>query len=329
MLPLLPMRPRYLEKIWGGARIAALPGKRAHPPPPTKVGEAWEVADLPEGSSTVAEGPLAGRTLAEIGRADGENLRGRFHVDRRFPLLVKLIDASDDLSVQVHPDAAWAAAHPGTFSKDEAWLMVEADQGARILHGFTDGVDPAAFRASIAEQRADALLRAVVMAPGDVVHVPPGTVHAIGRGLLVLEVQEPSDTTFRVYDYGRLEHGRPRALHVDQALEVATFGPQPPPRCAARPLPGGDGVEREELVRSRAFVMERWQLAAGTRTALELPPDAPGVLFALDGAVDVSAEESACALETGASLVVPACRRRAVLAARGGTASVVAMFPAG
>lgn len=318
------MRPKFLEKIWGGSRIAALPGKQC---PAGNVGESWEVADLPEGSSTVAGGPLAGQTLTSLAVTHGTDLLGRYQAGKRFPLLVKLIDAAAELSVQVHPDSTYAASHPGTFSKDEAWLVVHADEGARILHGVHDGVKVADFQRAIEENRADKLLRSTVMHAGDVVHVPPGTLHAIGPGLLILEVQEPSDTTFRVYDYGRLENGKPRALHVKQAMEVSDFGPQPPVKQSHHTVFAGNGVKHDTLVTSRSFVMQRIHLDAGSHYLLDFPAGAPAVLFALGGTVDISAGDSHVVMARGSTVVSPACFKGVRLAAADHPATAIVMLP--
>jgi mannose-6-phosphate isomerase len=317
------MRSKYLEKIWGGSRIAALPGKQANPPTGSHVGESWEVADLAEGTSWVEGGPLNGQSLSSLAKERGKELFGSAHVNGRFPLLVKLVDADADLSVQVHPDATYASTHAGTFSKDEAWLVVHANDGARILHGVKDGVGAAEFQRGIEENRADKLLRNTVVHAGDVVHVPPGTIHAIGPGLLILEVQEPSDTTFRVYDYGRLENGKPRALHVKQAMEVANFGAQPPVKQAHHTVFAGAGVKHETLVSSRAYTMQRVHLDGGAHFSLDFPANAPAVLFTLGGTLSVDEHM----LPRGGTLVVPACVPGVKLAAREHAATAIVMLP--
>ena len=299
MLPaVLAMKPHYVEKLWGGARLGALAAKKrpGHAPPFAKTGESWEVADLPEGCSVVDGGPLHGRTLRDVVAEHGRAVCGERAVAGpdgvlRFPLLVKLLDAADDLSVQVHPHAAYASAHPGTFSKDEAWLVVAAEPGAKVLHGLKDGVDRAAFERAITDGTAAQCLREVHVAVGDVLRIAPGTMHAVGRGCLLLEVQEPSDTTFRVWDYNRVEAtGKKRALHIEQALAVARFGKQDPPLV---------GSADERAVRTPLYAMsikrvDHEQLV--TRRAGE-----PAVVFVLDGEVlvdDVLVPKGGTALVT-------------------------------
>lgn len=297
------MTPLFLEKIWGGQTVATLPDKGV-PAGMNNVGETWEVADLAEGQSRVAGGPLAGKTLGAVVESHGAALLGPGRRGaRRFPLLVKMVDAADRLSVQVHPGAAYAATHPGTFSKDEAWLVMATAPGAYVLHGFVEGVDKAAFEKAIANNRAETLLRRIEVAPGDVVHVAPGTVHAIGPGVTLLEVQEPSDTTFRVYDYGRRDaSGQPRALHVAQALEVCRFGPQPV--AVMEPTPSGRG---RLLVQTDSYFMEELLLPAqvGAAAGFSLSPTSPLVAFCLEGRAAMLADDERVDLPRGRTVLLP------------------------
>jgi mannose-6-phosphate isomerase len=319
LAPVLAMRPHYVEKLWGGARLAALPAKRraGHPPPAgRRIGESWEVADLVEGSSHVdheARGTRAGagaslRSLVEEHGRSVVGARARPGPDGvlRFPLLVKLIDAGDDLSVQVHPDEAWARAHPGCFAKDEAWLVVHAEPGAQVLHGLKEGVDRAAFERAIAAGRVHELLRAVRVSAGDVLRIRPGTFHAVGRGCLLLEVQEPSDTTFRVWDYDRRDDsGRARPLHVEEALAVGRFGAQDPPLV-------GDAVPGAVAVETPLYAMQLVALAGGAARAVPRSEGEPAVVFVLEG-------EAVLRAEGDDAVTVPA----------GGSALVVAAAPVG
>ena len=234
--PLYPLKlaPIYKEKVWGGRALAArgrdLPGDGDTP-----VGESWELADLAVTStgggggserSAVANGPLAGRTLHELVATHGSALLGDLPLTAAggFPVLLKYLDANANLSVQVHPSPAWAAAHADAHLKSEAWYIVDAAPGAVIYKGLIDGVTPDALRAAL-RQNTDAavvpLLRAVPVQPGDCHYLVSGTCHALGAGVLVAEVQTPSDTTYRVYDWGRTG----RELHVEPALACIDFDP--------------------------------------------------------------------------------------------------------
>jgi len=228
----LKFKPDLKEKIWGGKRLGRMyrvadSGRR--------IGEAWLIED----TVAVSDGPLAGLTMSEIVRRDPAGILGTLGQAAgcgaspagaaaicRFPLLIKLLDASDVLSVQVHPDDAYARAREQQpFGKCEVWYVLEAEPGAQIIHGFKHHMSRDALRQAISEGRLADVLETVRVKPGDVVLNTPGTVHALGAGMLVYELQQFSDLTYRLYDWGRLENGRPRALHIDQSIEVADLAP--------------------------------------------------------------------------------------------------------
>ena len=235
----LTFEPILKEKVWGGRRLARY-GKAL--PEGTLVGESWEVADLAETSasgggggearSVIATGSLAGRTLHDAMEAWGARLLGsaRPAADGGFPLLVKFLDAREHLSVQVHPSPEYARSHPGAHLKTECWYVLEADLGSVIYKGVKRGVSQEDFERAL--RRGDGegvvvLLEAVPAVPGECHNLPSGTVHALGAGVLVAEVQTPSDTTFRVYDWAK-EYGRAgRDLHVEQAMACIDFRPAP------------------------------------------------------------------------------------------------------
>jgi mannose-6-phosphate isomerase len=326
-LPPLPMRPIFVEKLWGGARLGRLPAKQREghrPPHDVAVGESWEVADLPEGQSFVDEhavcASFAGRALGELVREHGHALVGTARATDRFPILVKLIDAAEDLSVQVHPGDAYAAAHPGSASKDEAWLVVDTADGARLLHGFVDGVSRDLFADAVKKGLPHELMRAQAACVGDVLHVSPGVVHAIGAGVMVLEVQEPSDTTFRVWDFDRVDvTGKKRALHIDAAMAVARFDEQPPVLSQPRRDAGFD-----VLCETRSFVMRAVDVNGEQPLTLSVLPDAALVLHAAFGDVEFVWDDHVVALPHGASCVLPASCGAVVFPARGrGTRAIV------
>jgi mannose-6-phosphate isomerase len=260
----LPLKPRLLPKPWGGARLAAW-GKPV--PAGMAVGESWELFDDAAGSVQVAEGPWAGRDLRGLARDWGAQLLGAGLAAEggAFPLLVKLLDAREGLSVQVHPDDALARElhGPQARGKSEMWVVLEAAAGACVYSGFKAGVDAAAFEAALAAGSVLELLRKVPVAPGDVIDIPAGRVHAIGAGCLLAEVQQNSDWTYRVWDYGRLEGGRPRELHLDAARRALRFDALGLSDGRQEPRPQAEAWgTREALVQSAFFGVQRWSLQA-------------------------------------------------------------------
>ena len=234
MLPPLVLAPVYRRYLWGGRRFATTLGRDL--PPGDDYAESWELVDRGADQSVVATGPLAGTTLGTLVRDHGRDLLGRAAPLPAFPLLFKFLDARLDLSVQVHPDDARAARLvPPDRGKTEAWYVIDAAAGARIWAGTTPGMDAAAFAAALRAGRIADVLHAFEPRPGDCVFIPAGTVHAIGGGLLVAEIQQSSDVTYRLHDWDRLgPDGKPRQLHVQAGLEAVTrFGPVAPVRPEA------------------------------------------------------------------------------------------------
>lgn len=251
-VPLYPLRfePICKEKVWGGRRIEGVYGRPLAPG--ARVGESWEIADHGGDVSRVAEGPLAGRSLRELVAEDpGRILGGTLAARRfdRFPLLFKLLDASAHLSVQVHPPDGYAAGHErGEWGKTELWYVAAAERGAAVLCGLRPGVEREGFTRALAEGRVDGCLRRIAVRPGDALFVPAGMVHAVCAGVLLFEIEENSDVTYRLFDWGR--EGRP--LHVDRALEVVDFGSRPDPLVRAH-WEEGDGFRTASLARCRHF----------------------------------------------------------------------------
>lgn len=257
MPPLYPLtfEPALLSKVWGGDRLARFGKKVAAG---ATIGESWEIADLASTSasgagggavrSVIASGALKGRTLNDAAKEWGDALMGGspLTADGHFPLLVKFLDAREDLSVQVHPSPAYAAAHEGSHLKTECWYILDAAPGAKLYKGVKAGVTREGFAAALRAGGAGVveMLEAVPAVVGECHNLPSGTVHALGAGVLVAEVQTPSDTTFRVYDWGRAG----RELHVEAALECIEFGPAPVPVDMRKNPPLG-GVLTTEFFR--------------------------------------------------------------------------------
>lgn len=228
MLPPLLFTPIYRRYLWGGRRFAAAFGRPL--PPGDDYAESWELVDRGGDQSLVRVGPLAGRSLGEIVRGHGAELFGR-SPPPVFPLLFKFLDANRVLSVQVHPDDARAARlDPPDRGKTEAWYVVAAEPGSRIYAGLRAGVDQAALAAAIRSGSCEEVLHSFAPVAGDCVFIPAGTVHAIGAGLLVAEIQQSSDVTYRLFDWNRTgPDGKPRPLHVEAGVEAVTrLGPVNP-----------------------------------------------------------------------------------------------------
>ncbi len=240
----LIFEPILMAKVWGGRRLERF-GK--HLPPGQMIGESWELTDLGATSasgggggaarSVIANGPLNGKSIHDAMEAWNADMLGRARPSRDggFPLLVKFLDARENLSVQVHPSPAYAAAHPEAHLKTETWFVLDAAPGSVIYKGIKSGVTREDFALHVGEGKVVQDLIAVPAVPGECHNLPSGTCHALGAGVLVAEVQTPSDTTFRVFDWGRAG----RELHVQQSLECIDFGPAPAATRLEQPSRGG------------------------------------------------------------------------------------------
>ena len=224
----LKMQPCYKDYLWGGTRLRRDFGKQNAP---ELTAESWELAVHKDGQSTVAEGPLAGKSLAEL---DRQNYWGSECRDGDFPILVKLIDAKRDLSIQVHPSSRNADKGAGEQGKAEMWYIVECEPKTFIYFGFSKHVTRDEFLNRAEDGSICEVLNRVPVQKGDVFYILPGTIHAIGKGILIAEIQQNSNTTFRVYDYRRLDReGNLRPLHLKRAAEVVNCDPIIPEECKA------------------------------------------------------------------------------------------------
>ena len=210
--------------IWGGEKIASLKGISSTS---DAIGESWEVADVKNDKSTVRGGALAGRTLSQLLTTYREDLVGKAVYERfadKFPLLIKYIDAHDNLSIQVHPDDDTAKARHNSLGKTEMWYVVDAEPGAELIMGFEGVRTREEYLARVADGTLDTILHKVPVEKGDVFFIPSGTVHAIGKGIVIAEIQESSDITYRIFDYNRKDKdGNGRQLHTELALDVVDF----------------------------------------------------------------------------------------------------------
>ena len=218
----LKFHPLLKEKIWGGRKLETMLGRSL--PAGQSIGESWEICDRGLDQTVVANGHFAGKSLHELMSSLGQDLMGTQYttLPPRFPLLFKIIDAQNDLSLQVHPDDAYAQKYENHDSgKTEMWYVLQADPTAKIYCGTTSDINLEKFRHDLNSERIKKHLQVHPAAPGDVFFIPAGVIHAIGRGSLVIEIQENSDLTYRLSDWGRIGNdGKPRPLHIEQGLSV-------------------------------------------------------------------------------------------------------------
>ncbi len=260
----LTFTPVLKDYIWGGRNLEHLFGRSL---PPGRIAESWDIAAHEDGTTVVNNGRFANKTLTELQAELGLDLIGRncaWAYERgKFPLLIKLLDAQQHLSAQVHPDDDYAQKHEGNeLGKTEMWVVLHAEPEAAVILGVKAGTTPELFRQAIAGGRLEPYLHHIPVQAGDVVCVPAGSLHAILGGLVIAEIQQNSNTTYRVYDWNRLQNGQPRPLHVDKALDVINFEQVEPGLCQPELIADDGQVRRYQLCHNRYFVTERVEMAA-------------------------------------------------------------------
>jgi mannose-6-phosphate isomerase len=325
-VPLYPLRfkPILRRLIWGGQRLGSI----LHKPIDNEkdYAESWELSDYHDQVSVVEEGSLAGATLRDLVHARAGDLLGPALGPRdQFPLLVKFIDAHQDLSVQVHPDDEKGRRLANDNGKTETWVIIDSEPGSLIYAGLRPGVSREQFASAIESGRVEPLLHHFEPRPGDSVLIEAGTVHAIGAGVLLAEIQEMSDATFRIYDWGRTgPDGKPRQLHVSEALQSIDFdrGPVNPitPRVAA----SADGVTRELLARSQYFALERLTLA---QPALVGDTERFTIVMGLKGTSTVEHGGNPVRLDFGQTLLLPAVLGPCKISPRGEATLLTCVVP--
>jgi len=292
-----------LKRIrWGGRRLGDLLKKPIGDF--SDYAESWEICDHEADQSIVANGPWHGTSLHGLVRGHADQLLGRHRGLSQFPLLLKFLDAHDRLSVQVHPDDEQAPRFvPNERGKTEAWVILAADPGSCVYAGLKPGVDETVLREALSKANVEECLHRVEVAVGDCLFIPAGTVHAIGEGILLAEVQQSSDLTFRLFDWNRLgADGKPRDLHVEQSLACIDFS-----RGAVNPsapaIARNAGAQVEELVRCPFFVIHRHTLSE-PRTIIA--DDRCHILMALSGMIECQGREGSQSVDVGETVLVPA-----------------------
>jgi mannose-6-phosphate isomerase len=278
MTPFLQFEPIYQERVWGGRALESYLGRKL--PGSTPIGESWELVDRPEAQSIVRDGPWKGKTLRQLIETSSAGIMGpSWPKDRPFPILVKWLDCRDRLSVQVHPPAA-IASKLGGEPKTENWYFGQTDAGAAVYAGLRPGVTRESFEQAIAAGTVDRCLDRLAVRDGDSLLIHSGTMHAIDAGNVILEIQQNSDTTYRVYDWGRVGlDGKARALHVRESLESLSANTSPPPRLVR------SDRATDVLARCREFTIRRERLKAGAKMSFAAGEQAR-ILSVVEGSLE-------------------------------------------
>lgn len=276
MEPLL-LNPTGKDYLWGGERLKTEYRKDIHITP---LAETWECSIHPDGPSVVANGEYSGKTLMELLQKNPRWLGNK--VGKELPILVKFIDAEKDLSVQVHPNDEYARKYERQNGKTEMWYVLDAKPGAELVYGFAHDITPYQLRSAVQAGDLSKHLQKVKVKKGDTFFIPPGTVHAIGAGILVAEIQENSNVTYRVYDYDRIgKDGKKRELHIEKAIEVANLKASDDIKQAPKFIRYYPGCSREILCRCKYFEVERIQVSMGF--SFSVTDDSYQVLLCIDG----------------------------------------------
>ncbi|HKS37893.1 MAG TPA: type I phosphomannose isomerase catalytic subunit [Verrucomicrobiae bacterium] len=303
MLYPLTFNPIYKERVWGGRNLERLYGRKL--PPDVSIGESWEIADRPEGVSGIANGPLTGKDLRWLMENHARDLLGSAGTESgRFPLLIKILDAQEKLSLQVHPPAS-VAARLGGEPKTEMWYIADARPGAELYVGLRRGVTRTEFERKIRDGTVADCFHRVPVRRGDVMFLPSGRVHAIGAGIVIFEIQQNSDTTYRVFDWNRAGlDGKPRDLHIEQSLECIDFNDFEPAMVKGRSYEEEGGrLQRRELVSDPLFVVEEARLMdAGSHSISGATLEIIGVL---EGDLTVHHSPHRKRLGAGAFCLIP------------------------
>lgn len=302
-LPLYPIKfkPILKEKVWGGTKLKTHLNKKTTS---DIVGESWEISGVDESVSVVENEPLKGKSLQEIialykERLVGERVYNTF--GNQFPLLFKFIDAREDLSIQLHPDDALAKERHNSFGKTEMWYIVQADEDAELIMGFNTSVNKATYQKHLEEKTLEKILHREKIKKGDAFYIPPGTIHAIGAGTLLAEIQQTSDITYRVYDWHRPDtDGKPRELHTDLALDAIDFE-----------------SKKHKLntnINNPEFLVHSPYFSTSVITVQDKPSsrdvskiDSFVVYMCVEGSTTLKTVQKSVTLNTGETVLIPAC----------------------
>jgi mannose-6-phosphate isomerase len=303
MLYPFTFQPRFKDRVWGGRELARLYGKNI--PVGQPIGEAWEISDRPGDASVITNGPLAGKDLRWLMENHATEILGAAKpaAEGRFPLLCKILDAREKLSLQVHPPASKAAELKGE-PKTEMWFIADAAPGASLYVGLKRGVSRAEFEKKIADGTVADCFHKIPVKAGDTMFLPSGRVHAIGDGLVIFEIQQNSDTTYRVFDWNRLGlDGKPREMHVAQSLASIDFNDFEPKLVETAFVADGK-IKKRSLVKDPLFNVEAWQMNAGADGKFK--PNKLQIIAVTTGEVEIKSGTTSVKLSAGQFSLIPA-----------------------
>lgn len=299
----LKFQPIYKEKIWGGQKIKTILDKNFGNLP--NCGESWELSGVAGDVSVVTNGPLAGTDLNQLLAEAGQSLMGKrvyAASPNEFPLLIKFLDANEDLSIQVHPNDEQAKAKHGCLGKTEMWYILQADPAATLIAGLSKNTDRQAYQALLANNGLKEILNEEQVAAGDVFFIPAGRVHTIGKGILLTEIQQTSDVTYRIYDFDRVDaQGKKRELHTAQALEVIDFKKHDQYKSTYQDLPN----QSNQLVSDKYFETNKLTLTRSLQREL-LQLDSFIIYICVEGSGSITAGTSTVAIKKGETVLIPA-----------------------
>ncbi len=297
----LKLSPVFKDYIWGGERLKTVYNKQTDMSP---VAESWELSCHKDGNSVIASGEYSGMALCEYVAKFGKECMGKNYNGEIFPILIKLIDAKSNLSVQVHPDDEYALKVEGEQGKTEMWYIVDCDEDASLLYGFTSQISKDEFKKRIEDNTLLEVLNKVKVKKGDVFFIKSGTIHAIGAGCLIAEIQQNSNTTYRVYDYGRVDKdGNPRQLHIDKAIDVTTLAPADTTQSEGE-VEKYDTYSKKRLATCEYFTVYEYKLEGNMQ--FEHNGESFRCVIVTQGKLDIKTDNETISLTAGQTAFIPA-----------------------
>ena len=304
--------PILKEKIWGGTKLVTKLNKKSTS---KNVGESWELSDVEDNISIVSNGNLKGKTLRELLETYKSELTGEnnyAHFGNNFPLLIKYIDAKEDLSVQVHPNDEIAKKLHNSFGKTEMWYIMQADSGSKIVVGFSKEITPDQYLNYVAEKKIPSILNYEKVKAGDAFFIEPGTVHTIGGGILLAEIQQTSDITYRIYDWDRADdQGNPRTLHTDLAVEAINFSHKIEAKHNYSTF-----INSLNTVVKCAYFTTNFIHVVGEKELDYTNTDSFVVFMCVQGKTTISMEEHSEIINYGETVLIPATAEKVVIASK-------------